>query len=51
MKIVYVVTGFDLGWDNVVGVYDADKVSLEQLQELFPNNEYYIDDKQVAEKV
>lgn len=38
---VYVVTGTDLGWDNVCGVFDPDNVSLKELEKVFQGN-YYI---------
>lgn len=46
---VYVVTGFDLGWDCVIGVFDADTVSLKTLTERFPEDSYYIN-KQFVEQ-
>jgi hypothetical protein len=36
MKKVYVVTCPELGWDCVVGIFDADEISLEKLKETFP---------------
>jgi hypothetical protein len=37
---VYVVTGLDLGWDCVCGVFKD--VSLDELQKVFPEGEYVI---------
>lgn len=42
---VYVVTGLELGWDCVVGVF-AD-VSVEKLQEAFPEGSYVITEREV----
>lgn len=47
MKQVYVVTGKDLGWDCVVGVFDADKVSKDSLLENFPREGYVIFSQEV----
>lgn len=44
MSEVYVVTGLDLGWDCVVGVFNADSVPREKLEQLFPEGEYVIHD-------
>lgn len=35
MKQVIVVTNAELGWDNVVGVFNPEKVTKEQLTERF----------------
>lgn len=45
MAKVFVVTGFDLGWDNVVAVYSADTVSLETLEKAYRDTEYYITER------
>lgn len=37
---VFVVTGFELGWDNVVGVFA--NIPYEELLERFPEDLYYI---------
>lgn len=39
---VHVVTNPELGWDCVVGVYDADIVKMEDLLEEFPEGDYVI---------
>jgi hypothetical protein len=41
MKKVYVVTCSQLGWDNIVGVFDEDAVPYEVLQKHFPEDQYY----------
>lgn len=42
-KTVYVVTGLNLGWDCIVGVFDPEVTSYEDLQNEFPEEgEYYI---------
>lgn len=51
-KCVWVVINLDLGWDNVVGIYDMEDVTFEQLEEFFPEDErYYISDRQISSKV
>lgn len=47
MSKVWVVTGFDLGWDCVVGTFNPKKVSEEQLEKRFPEENYYIQLKDV----
>lgn len=43
MHIVYVVVNFDLGWDNIVGVFDSTEVDYDELSERFPEKRnYYI---------
>jgi hypothetical protein len=37
---VIVVTGFELGWDNVVGVFPVEEWA--QVQERFPEDSYYV---------
>ena len=44
-KYVYVVTGFDLGWDSVVGVFD--NVPKEELLQYFPEGQYHISQNQL----
>lgn len=39
---VFVVTGLDLGWDRVVGVFDFEEVELWDLQKRFPEDRYVI---------
>lgn len=40
--IVRVVTCPELGWDCVVGVFDVNTVSIEELLERFPHKEYVV---------
>lgn len=47
MRKVYVVTGFDLGWDNVVATFDPNKVTQEQIEKRFPEDNYYIQLKDI----
>jgi len=42
METVFVVIGLDLGWDNIVGVFSKEKITLEELQNEFPKGEYHI---------
>ena len=42
---VFVVQMYELGWDNVIGVFDSFNLSLEDLRELFPEDEYYIEER------
>lgn len=37
-KKVIVLTSTELGWDCVVDVFDADKVTMEELQKVFGND-------------
>ena len=41
-KTVYVVQYLELGWDNVIGVFDADKVDLVDLDKIYPDEDKYI---------
>lgn len=41
MKSVFVVTCSELGWDCVVGVYDASKVNINDLKLRYPSKDYY----------
>lgn len=43
--MVYVVTGLELGWDCVVGVFQG--VELEDLQKAFPEGEYVIHEQTI----
>lgn len=38
---VYVVVNLELGWDNIVGVFDWNKFSTEELEERFPKDDSY----------
>lgn len=44
---VYVVTGLELGWDCVCGVFDSDKVSKEELLEYFDEEDYVISERRI----
>lgn len=44
-KGVWVVTGLELGWDCLVGVYDASVVSEEELMAQFDEESYVIHHK------
>lgn len=46
-KKVFVVTDSDLGWDNVVGVFDASLFTREQLEKVFNSPRAYIDERTV----
>lgn len=50
MKKVFVVTGYQLGWDCVVGVYDSETNSFEELVKEFPEQDYYIQEQFVYSK-
>ena len=39
---VYIVINPELGWDNVVGVFDPSKVTKEELENAFPESKGYI---------
>lgn len=41
-KRVYLVTSTELGWDNVVGAFDTDKVSYRELIAQFPDRDGYV---------
>lgn len=47
----YVVSAFDLGWDCVVAVYNADGVSLDDLEEKYPDDEFDIQSYTVRTEV
>lgn len=42
MTEVYVVTNPELGWDCVIGVFDANSVSKSKLEEVFPSELAYV---------
>jgi hypothetical protein len=44
---VYLVINPELGWDNVYRVYDADVITVEELEEFYPENEYVILEKTI----
>ena len=44
-KTVYVVTGLELGWDCVCGVFKD--VNLDELQKVFPEGSYVIHEQTV----
>lgn len=40
---VYIVIGLNLGWDNIIGVFNSELVSKEELDKIFGDrDEYYI---------
>lgn len=47
MSKVWVVTGFELGWDCVVAIFDSTQVTKEQLEERFDSEQYYIQRKTI----
>jgi hypothetical protein len=48
-KTVWVVQNLDLGWDNVVALFNLEDYTFEQLNEVFPEeSRYYIDTKQIS---
>ena len=51
MKTVIIVKDLELGWDNIVGVFDADVITIESLQQTFPDKEYIIQDYSVEQCV
>ena len=42
MKTVYIVTNVEFGWDCIVGVFDSDTVSYEELEQKFDTDNGYI---------
>lgn len=46
-QYVYVVTNSELGWDNVVGVFDPDTVDSDELHARFSGRYYHIDQQRV----
>lgn len=46
-KKVFVVTDSELGWDCVVGVFDADLFALEQLKRRFNGHGVVIDERTI----
>lgn len=47
MSTVYVVTNPELGWDCVVGVFEEEEVSKEELEEVFSAEQYVIHQRSV----
>jgi hypothetical protein len=41
MNKVWVVADLELGWNNIVAVYDCNKVSYDDLVKRFPPSGYY----------
>ena len=39
---VWVVTNVELGWDCIIGVFDANEFSKEELEERFPRKRAYV---------
>ena len=44
---VYVVTGLELGWDCVVGVFATSSVNYDDLRNQFPKGQYVITTREV----
>ena len=44
-KTVYVVQYLELGWDNVIGVFDADKVDISELRKMYSEDDDYVIDE------
>lgn len=42
MSSVWIVTNNELGWDCIVGVFDPELVTKEQLEERFPREYAYV---------
>lgn len=38
---VYVVVGLELGWDNIVGVFNCNDIAKDELEERFPKKYKY----------
>lgn len=38
----WVVTNVELGWDCIIGVFSADDLSREELEERFPRKQAYV---------
>ena len=47
LKTVYVVTNSELGWDNVIAVFDADMFTKEEVQRTFNSKYDYVDEKDI----
>jgi hypothetical protein len=50
-KTVYIVINPELGWDNVVGIFDPDHITREQLEAEFPEDDYELDERTVYTSV
>lgn len=48
---VYIVTMPMLGWDCVVGVFDPEHVTKEQLEDEYPGDDYVIVDHTVETSI
>jgi hypothetical protein len=47
-KKVHIVTSTEMGWDCIIGVFDSEEVSLEELLFQFPrSSQYFIFTKEV----
>lgn len=45
---VYIVISAELGWDNIVGVFNPEHFTLEELEEKFPiKDHFFIHEKEV----
>ena len=48
-KVVYVVTNADYGWDCVVGVFDANTITMEKIELTFPQKSGYFIFEKIVE--
>lgn len=48
---IWVVTGLELGWDCLVGVYDASVISEEELVAHFGEDSYVIHHKKIKGEI
>lgn len=44
---VYLVICPEMGWDNVVGIYNKEYTDVERLQEEFPDDQYVINERTI----
>lgn len=42
MQQVIIVKEYDLGWDDIVAVFNAEQVSMKSVEKLFPAESYYV---------
>jgi hypothetical protein len=47
MRTVYIVIDPELGWDNVVGIFDTEVFSPEEMREVFPSDQYLLKEVEV----
>lgn len=49
---VYVVNNSDLGWDYIVGVFDASKFTKKEIKVVFPSwKNYFVDERTVEDSL